>query len=145
MTVQELNRRVGASDYREFDLGYLSHSFRWGNGLVAYVAQDDNNRVVGLEISDRRFRSSKGVGVTMSQGAVMLAHGLAPARVQMSIPGRGYYRSLVYNDQGIAFTVVSEENLRTRTSTSIPVGLVAWITVFPPGEGSRIFPLPGQR
>lgn len=145
MTVEELNRRVGASEFREFDLGFLSHSLRWRNGLVAYVAQDDNNKVVGLEISDRQYRSSKGVGVTMSQGAVMLAHGLTPVRVEMSIPGRGHYRLLVYNDQGIAFSIVSEENIRTRTSTSIPVGLVAWVTVFPPGGGGRIFPLPGQR
>ncbi|MGH2372363.1 MAG: hypothetical protein ACRDIC_02640 [bacterium] len=145
MTVEDLNRHAGASEFREFDLGFLSHSLRWRNGLVAYVAQDDNNKVVGLEISDRSYRSSKGVGVTMSQGAVMLAHGLTPVRVEMSIPGRGHYRLLVYNDQGIAFSIVSEENIRTRTITSIPVGLVAWVTVFPPGGGGRIFPLPGQR
>ena len=145
MTVEELNRRVGVSEFREFDLGFLSHSLRWRNGLIAYVAQDDNNKVVGLEVSERQYRSSKGVGVSMSQGAVMLAHGLTPVRVEMNIPGQGHYRSLVYNDQGIAFTVVSEENLRTRTTTRIPVGLVAWVTVFPPGGGGRIFPLPGQR
>ncbi len=150
MTVEDLNRRNGASEFREFDLGYLSHSVRWRNGLVAYVAQDDNNKVVGLEIGDRRYRSSRGIGVTMSQGAVMLAHGLTPARVEMAIPGRGYpgrgfYRALVYNDQGIAFSVVSEENIRNRTTTSIPVGLVAWVTVFSPGDGGKIFPLPGQR
>lgn len=142
MTMEELNSRNGASELREFDLGYLSHSFRWHTGLVAYVSVEANNKIVGLETNDRRYRSAKGAGVAMSEGAVRLAHGLAPVRLEMSLPGLGHYRVLVYDSEGVAFAVVSEENLRARHPlTRMPVGLVAWLTVFPPGEGGKIYPL----
>lgn len=121
------------------------HSYRWRNGLVAYVVVEADHKVVGLETSDRRYRSARGVGVAMSEGAVRLAYGLAPVRLEMRLPDLGDYRLLIYDNEGIAFAVVSEENLRTRRVLPIPVGLVAWVTVFPAGEGGRIFPLTGRR
>jgi hypothetical protein len=50
----------------------------------------------------------------------------------------------VYNNQGIAFAITSEIQER-QTFTRIPIGLVNWLTVFPPGEGAKIFPLPGSQ
>ena len=104
----------------------------------------DDNKVLGLETNDTHYQTSKGLRVGSSQGAVLLAYGTAPRRVEMSIPGRGAIRVLVYNDQGIAFAITSELQER-QTFTRIPVGLVNWLTVFPPGEGAKIFPLPGPR
>lgn len=144
MSVEDLTGRLGSSEFREFGLGFLSYSRRWTDGLVGYLAENDNSKLVGLEVNDRRYQTSKGIGVGSSQGAVLLAYGLSAPRVEMTIRGLGSYRALVYNDLGVAFAVVSEENLRTRTFTQIPIGRVAWVTVFPPNSGGKIYPLPGR-
>jgi hypothetical protein len=144
-TVEDLTKQHGPSDYRELDLGYLAWSRRWRNGLVAYVSGDDNNKVLGLEIGDGRYRTDKGIGVGSSQGAVLLAYGRKPHRLEMTMPGYGPMRILVYNDLGIAFGVVSEAVLAARSFTPIPAGLVRWVTVFPPRAAARIYPMPGAQ
>lgn len=141
-TVEELTTRFGPSDYREAGLGYLVWSREWRTGLIAYVA-DDNTTVVGLETHDGRNRTDRGIEVGSSQGAVLLAYGMRPRRLEMTIPGHGPMRILVYDELGIAFGVVSEAALAQRVTSRIPVGLVKWMTAFSPRAGGRIYPLPG--
>jgi hypothetical protein len=144
-TVPDLNQRLGNSDFRELDLGFRAWSRRWSNGLVAYLDPDDNDQVAALEIADRRYRTEQGIGAGSSQGAVVLAYGPAAARVEMTIPGLGTMRILVYNDRGIAFGVASEVGVGGRDAPKSPVGIVAWVTVFAPGSAGKVFAMPGQR
>jgi hypothetical protein len=138
--IDELDRRLGNSDYRELDLGYIAWSRRWPNGLVAYIDRDDNSKILGLEIDDRRYRTPKGVGAGASLGAAILAHGTSPQRVEMKITGKGTVQILIYNDQGLAVTV-SADTEAART----PYGIVRWVTVFSPGSAAKIFPLAAPR
>lgn len=145
MTAEEIDKVLGASGYRPFDLGFLAYSRGWRDGLVAYVSSDDNNTVLGFEVADPRYRTEKGTGVLSSRGAVLLAHGLSPRRLEMIVPGQGSIQVLVYDEAGVAFGVVSEANAVSRTITRRPIGRVTWVTVYPPGTANRIFPLPGAR
>ncbi len=89
MTVDDLTKCLGDLDFRVLDLGFIAWSRIWRNGLVGYVDGDDQDKLVGLEIADRRYRTDKGIGFGSSQGAVLMAHGMPPTRVEMSIPRAG--------------------------------------------------------
>ena len=114
----------------------------WTNGLGALVDTADGNRLVGLEIADRRYRTDKGIAFGSSQGAVLMAYGMSPARQEITMPNLGGARILIYNDLGIAFAITSDKQHAQAGSGHAPVGAVDWITIFPPVQVSRIYPLP---
>jgi hypothetical protein len=142
LPVAELTSRLGAPRSRDPDVGFRAPSLGWPNGLAGFVDPADQTKLVGLEIADRSYRTDKGIGFGSSQGAVLLAYGMPPARVEMTIPNLGGARLLIYNEQGVAFAITSDESHAERGPEHAPIGAVDWITVFPPGGAARIFPLP---
>jgi len=44
--------------------------------------------------------------------------------------------------RGIAFAITSDKEHASRGPSHAPIGAVDWITVFPPGGASKIFPMP---
>ena len=126
------------------DRGFRSAEESWRNGLVAYVDWDNRSSLFGLGVADGRFRTDKGLGFGSSEGAVLFAHGMSPARVDMK-SGQGFpgvVQVLIYDEQGIAYGIAVEDKHSTVKGPRAPVGAVAWIVVFPPGSAGDIFPIP---
>jgi len=142
MRADDITSRQGPPTPRTVDAGLRAPAVSWPGGLVGYLDPDDRARVVGLEISDRQHRTEKGIGFGSSQGAVLMAYGMSPARVELTIPNLGGARVLIYNDLGIAFAVTSDKQHAGAGPGHAPVGAVDWITVFPAGGARRIFTLP---
>jgi hypothetical protein len=136
----DVTRRAGRPQPRESDLGFKAKSVRWPNGLFGYLDADDSERLLGLETSDRRFRTEIGVHFGSSEGAVLFAYGLTPVQVSMRIPRRGLVRVLVYDDRGVAFILTADKP--SPTSGRAPLAAVDGITIFAPGTGGKIFPTP---
>ncbi len=57
-------------------------------------------------------------------------------------PAIGGVRVLIYNEQGIAFAITSDQAHADRGPNHAPIGAVDWTTVFPPGGAGKIYPLP---
>jgi hypothetical protein len=138
--VPDLTTRLGPPDFGE-NLGFRAPSLLWRDRLVGYVDENDRDKLVGLETTDRRYRTEKGIGVGSTQGAVLFAHGMSPVKIEMSIPRHGNVRMLIYNDQGIAFAIATDKHTGGG-SWHAPIGAVDWIVVFPAGGAGRIFPIP---
>ncbi len=126
----------GPTEYRRTRL------LNWPGGLTGHVEEADQSKLVGLEVSDRRYRTEKGISFGSSQGAVLLAYGMSPARLDITIPNLGGARLLIYNELGIAFAMTSDKQHAESGPGRAPVGAVDWIVIFPPGEAARIYPLP---
>ena len=137
--VDDVSTRLGAPTTVNGE-GYHAARLSWPSGLRGYVAEDQRT-LLGLQSGgDRRYRTDKGIGLGSSKGAVLLAYGMAPTEVDLRDAEGGKVHVLVYNDQGIAFGIAGEQG-STRDPEHVPAGTVAWIMVFAPGEGAKIFPL----
>jgi len=141
LSVADVTRQLGAPT--------SSHSFRhrstvlmWPNRLAGHVDPTDPTKLVGLEISDRSYRTEKGIGFGSSQGSVLFGYGMYPTRVNMTDPALGGVQMLIYDEQGIAFAITSDTVHADRGPNHAPVGAVDWITVFPSGGAAKIYPLP---
>jgi len=77
----------------------------WVNDLVAFLDSEDATKVVGLMMADRKCRTEKSIGAGSSEGAVLFAYGMEPAKVALALLKAGEVKALVYDDQGIAFLV----------------------------------------
>jgi hypothetical protein len=143
LTLADLSSRLGtASEPSPPDVFNASRVSWQPAGLIAYVDPADPGKVVGLEVADRRYRTEKGIGFGSSRGAVLLAYGMSPVIVDLTIPNLGGVSVLVYNDQGIAFSMTADAEHARRGSAHAPIGALDWLTVFPPGSAGKIFKLP---
>lgn len=142
LALAEVNARLGASTARDTGDLYSASSVRWPNRRAGFVDPSDPNKLIGLETADRRHRTERGLGFGSSEGAVLLAHGMSPARVEMMIPNLGGAKLLIYDDQGIAYAITSDESHARAGPEHAPVGAVDWVIVFPPGNAARIFRMP---
>ena len=125
------------------DRGFLAVEANWPNGLAAYLDPQDRSALLGLGIADRRFRTDKGLGFGSTQGAVLFVHGMSPTRVDMtSRSGSDVVQVLIYNDDGIAYAITTEDQRSRVARSRAPVGAVRWIVIFPPGSAGKIFPPP---
>lgn len=140
LPVAEVTGILGQPGQGQNDWGLRATALLWQTGLVGYVDPSDSTNLVGLQVRDRDLRTEKGIGFGASQGAAMIAYGLAPTRVSLKSP-RGSVRVLIYNDLGIAFGITADKTYAGQKGTA-PIGLVDWITIFPPGGAGKIFPLP---
>lgn len=138
----DVSARLGASTARNMGNLYSAPSIEWRGGIVGFTDPSDQSKLIGLEVGDRRYRTEKGLGFGSSKGAVLLTHGMSPAQIEMQIPNLGGATALVYDDQGIAFVLTSDEAHASRGPTHAPVGAVDWIIVFPPGGAAKIFRTP---
>lgn len=109
--------------------------------LVLYVDPSDTNKIIGVAIGDRKYRTDKGIGFGSSMGALLLAYGPAPATAQVNIPNLGGMRYLTYNDLGISFGITSDVDHARAGPGHAPVGVVDVVIIFPPGQGARVVPL----
>jgi len=141
-SVADLTGRLGNPTNRDPTPGLRAPVVFWTSGLGALVDPADGNRLVGLEIADRRYRTDKGIAFGFSQGAVLMAYGMSPARQEITMPNLGGARIMIYNDLGIAFAITSDKQHAEAGPGHAPVGAVDWITIFPPGQASRIYALP---
>ena len=141
-SVADLTGRLGNPSNQAPTPGLRAPVVFWTNGLGGLVDPADGNRLVGLEIADRRYRTDKGIAFGFSQGAVLMAYGMSPARQEITMPNLGGARILIYNDLGIAFAITSDKQHAEAGPGHAPVGAVDWITIFPPGQASRIYALP---
>ena len=141
-SVADLTGRLGNPSNQAPTPGLRAPVVFWTNGLGGLVDPADGNRLVGLEIADRRYRTDKGIAFGFSQGAVLMAYGMSPARQEITMPNLGGARILIYNDLGIAFAITSDKQHAEAGPGHAPVGAVDWITIFPPGQASRIYTLP---
>jgi len=141
-SVADLTGRLGNPTNRDPTPGLRAPVVFWTSGLGALVDPADGNRLVGLEIADRRYRTDKGIAFGFSQGAVLMAYGMSPARQEITMPNLGGARIMIYNDLGIAFAITSDKQHAEAGPGHAPVGAVDWITIFPPGQASRIYTLP---
>jgi hypothetical protein len=141
MTVADLTARYGEPSKSQTE-GIRAAKLNWRSLPSAYVDASDNGKLLGLTISDPRFRTDRGIGFGSSEGAVLFAYGMSPSRVEFSIPGVGGVRLLIYNDLGIAFAITADQQHAQRGDSHAPVGAVDWITVFPPGTAANIYTLP---
>ncbi len=141
-SVVDLTGRLGHPTSQDPTPGRRAPVVFWTNGLAGLVDTADGNRLVGLEIADRRYRTDKGIAFGSSQGAVLMAYGMSPARQEITMPNLGGARILIYNDPGIAFAITSDKQHAQAGPAHAPVGAVDWITVFPPGQAGRIYTLP---
>jgi len=141
-SVADLTGRLGNPSNQAPTPGLRAPVVFWTNGLGGLVDPADGNRLVGLEIADRRYRTDKGIAFGFSQGAVLMAYGMSPARQEITMPNLGGARIMIYNDLGIAFAITSDKQHAEAGPGHAPVGAVDWITIFPPGQASRIYALP---
>ncbi len=141
-SVADLTGRLGNPTRSDPTPGLRAPIAFWTNGLAALVDSTDGNKVVGLEISDRHYRTDKGITFGSSQGAVLMTYGMSPPRQEITMPNLGGARILIYNDLGIAFAITSDKQHAEAGPGHAPVGAVDWITVFPPGQAGRIYSLP---
>jgi len=141
LPVAEVTSRLGEpTTNRAFN--HRSTVLIWPNQLGGHIEDADPTKLVGLQTSDRTYRTEKGIGFGSSQGAVLFAYGITPARLEMSDPDIGGVRMLIYDEQGIAFAITSDKTHAARGPNHAPVGAVDWITVFPPGGAAKIYPMP---
>ncbi len=146
MPVAEITGRLGAPGSNApdgtmwgADLGFRPLVVQNWRGLVGYIDREDETKLVGLGVADRRYRSAKGLSVGSAYGAVLFGHGMAPTRFELR-GARSVTRVLIFNDQGIAFGFTAD---RTHPGTDGgPLGAVDWIIVFPPGGAAKVFALP---
>ena len=141
-SVADLTGRLGNPNNQAPTPGLRAPVVFWTNGLGGLVDPADGNRLVGLESADRRYRTDKGIAFGFSQGAVLMAYGMSPARQEITMPNLGGARILIYNDLGIAFAITSDKPHAQAGPGHAPVGAVDWITIFPPGQAGRIYALP---
>ena len=114
----------------------------WVTGLEGYVDAIDPDHVLSFQIDDDlRFRTDKGIGCGSSRGAVLIAFGLSPAEVRLPDSGETHRYALIYNDQGIAFTIATSGPLFVYGGGRLPANTVVSVTVFPPGGAAEFFPL----
>ncbi len=142
LPASEFTNRLGEPEPRPGDLGFGAPSVRWPNGLAGFIDPDDQTKIIGLNISERSYRTAKGLKFGSPEGAVLLAYGMTPVKVTMTIPNLGGVRVLIYNEQGIALAITSDAEHARRGPAHAPIGAVDWITVFPPGTAGKIYPMP---
>jgi hypothetical protein len=114
----------------------------WPTHLQGQVDVGDATKFLGLAMSDRAYRTDKGIGVGSSQGAVMMAYGMRPTQFDLKDAHGGSVRMLIYSDLGIAFAITSDQAHAELISTQAPVGAVDSIIIFLPGGAAKIFPIP---
>jgi hypothetical protein len=120
---------------------YRASSVQWPNGLLGYLDQNDETKILGLQVgSVRSLKTEKGISFGSSEGAVLLAYGMTPTRLDLPAPTGA--RVLIYNDLGIAFAITSTPEHAQSSGTHAPVGAVDWVTIFSPGGANKIYPLP---
>lgn len=115
---------------------------RWRNGLIGHLDPADRTKVAALEVSARAYQTEKGIRFGSSEGAVLLAYGMSPVKVNVTIPNIGGARLLIYNDQGIAFAMTSDAEHAGRGPSHAPIGAVDWITIFAPGSAGKLYSMP---
>ncbi|MGQ0550007.1 MAG: hypothetical protein ACT4PY_10125 [Armatimonadota bacterium] len=142
MPVSEINTRLGNPEALPEGLGFRARGLAWRNTMVGFVDPTNPGRLIGLDVSLRRHRTSRGIGFGSSEGAVLFAYGPSPIRLDMTIPQTGGVRVLIYNDLGIAFALTSDRAHAELGPEHAPIGAVDWITIFPPGGAGRIYPIP---
>jgi hypothetical protein len=140
--VGDYTGRYGTPIDRGIRSGFHARLFRWDRGPTVLIDPVDADHVLGLEISDRQYRTDKGIGFGSSEGAVLLAHGMTPTKLDMTLPDLGAMRFLIYDDVGVAFAVNMNKSHAVRDGTHAPVGAVDWTIVFAPGDAGKIFQLP---
>ncbi len=113
----------------------------WGRLIAAYVDPADQDRVLGLDVGDKQYRTDKGIGFGASRGAVLFAYGMSPVILDLVVPAGGV-QVLIYNDLGVAFVLTSDAQHASARGTHAPIGAVDWITIFRPGDAGKIFNLP---
>src|SRR3970282_2739984 len=79
-SVADLTGRLGNPSNQAPTPGLRAPVVFWTNGLGGLVDPADGNRLVGLEIADRRYRTDNGMPFGFSQGAALTADGVSPAR-----------------------------------------------------------------
>lgn len=137
----ELERDLGAPTVTP-GAGKRPTALVWVTGLAGYVDAIDPDHVLSLQIDDDlRFRTDKGIGCGSSRGAVLIAYGLSPAEVQLTGSGDTRRYALIYDDQGIAFTIATTGPPFVLGGGRLPANTVVSVTVFPPGGAAEIFPL----
>ncbi len=120
------------------DRGFRAQVRNW-RGVVGYLDPADENKLVGLGVVDRRYRTAKGVGFGSAHGAVLFGYGMTPPRIEMR--GQGTVtRVLIYDDQGIAFGFTGDKT--HPGAAQGPLGSVDWVIVFPTGGAAKIFTMP---
>jgi hypothetical protein len=135
----ELTSRLGAPAPVESPI--RMSLVKWPNGLLGYLDPADQNRLLGLQIGDRRYLTEKGIGLGSSQGAVLFGYGMAPTRASVLIPKVGTVTVLIYDDQGVAFFVIGQR-ARDADSEVPPIGTVLATVVFTPGGAGKILSVP---
>lgn len=115
----------------------------WRNpAIVLYVDPSDTNKVIGIAIGDRKYRTDKSVGFGSSEGAVLLAYGRPQITAEVKIPNVGGIRYLIYDDLGIAFGITGDQEHAARGPSHAPLGAVDIVIVFSPGGAAKILPMP---
>lgn len=142
LPVADLTNRHGTPESREASEPYRIQQLKWPNDLFGYVDAADANRLVGIQISDKRHRTDRGLGFGSSEGAILVAYGLKPIRLDVTMSGLGAIRFLIYNDLGITFAINRDKAHAAMGPAHAPVGAVDWVLVFKPGEAEKIFSLP---
>lgn len=143
LALADLSSRLGNPSEPSLPGVFNASRVGWqATGLVAYVDPADPAKVVGLEVADRRYRTGRGIGFGSSRGAVLFAYGMSPLIVELMIPNLGGVSVLVYNDQGIAFSMTADVEHARRGPAHAPIGALDSLTVFPPGSAGKIFTMP---
>ena len=73
---------------------------------------------------------------------MLIAYGMTPTRVDLTLPELGAMRFLIYDDLGVAFALNLDSAHAARGASHAPVGAVDWTIIFTPGTAGRIFQLP---
>jgi len=140
--VGDYTTRYGTPADRGIRPGFHARLLRWEPGPGALIDPSDADAVLGLEISDRQYRTEKGLGFGSSEGAVLITYGPAPVKLDVVLPDLGAMRFLIYDDLGVAFAVNMDRAHAARGPSHAPIGAVDWTIVFAPGSAGKIFQLP---
>ncbi len=104
----------------------------WPGGVLGFVDPADTTKLIGLQVTDRQFRTEKGIGVCNSMGAALLSYGLAPRSIDLP----SGIKLLAYDDVGIAFGIATTD---PKSPDRARVGTVDRVMVFATGSGWKIF------
>lgn len=137
--VSEITARLGEPAGTRPAEGARPGEMFWPSAsLIAHTDPADPTRLVGLSTGDRRYRTDKGIGFGSSEGAVRLVYGPPPETKDVTVPEVGGIRYLIYDQQGIAYGITSDQAHAELGRDHAPVGVVDVIVVFPPGQGARV-------
>ncbi len=141
LPVSELRAKLGGPGETVAPDTFKVARVAWGRLIAAYIDPADQDRVLGLDVGDKQYRTDKGIGFGASRGAVLFAYGMSPLMLDLTVPVGGV-QVLIYNDLGVAFVLTSDAQHASARGTHAPIGAVDWITIFRPGDAGKIFNLP---